>query len=312
MGKVKIMKRKIVLQIVSMVSCFVMALGLCACRDSDNETQTADNTPTENTTDATSGDNEVVTYPVPDGYRLVWSDEFDEGVLDMTNWNYEVHMPGWVNHELQSYVINEENIYVKDGCLVIQPLQSGNRYTSGRINTKSKHDFTYGIIEARIKVPQGKGFLPAFWMMPTDEKTYGPWPSCGEIDIMEVLGAATKTTYSTIHYGTPHTMNQEKFRLSEGNFSEEFHVFRCEWLPGKITFSVDGVEFYTTDTWFTQKDGVAYDEFPAPFNRDFYIILNVAVGGDWPGDPNESTVFDERAAMYVDYVRVYQNDSISK
>ena len=119
---------------------------------------------------------------------LVWMDDFDGKKLNSKNWNYEIHEPGWVNNELQSYVESSKNTYVKDGYLIIQAIKNGSKYTSGRINTAGKHEFTYGRFEARLKVPKGQGFLPAFWMMPADESFYGQWPKCGEIDIMEVLG----------------------------------------------------------------------------------------------------------------------------
>lgn len=295
--------------VVAAVSC-AMLCGLTACAKTGNQGTTNAPTTEEATDESTATDDSVVSYPVPDGYELVWADEFDGETLDMKNWNYETHMPGWVNHELQAYVINEDNIYVKDGKLVIQPLKNDNKYTSGRINTRKKHEFQYGIIEARIKVPKGKGFLPAFWMMPGDE-SYGAWPRCGEIDIMEVVGSATKVSYSTLHFGMPHTEKQGQFRLTDGLFSDSYHVFRLEWLPDKMNFYVDGELFHTVSDWFTKTaDGELFAEYPAPYDTPFYIIFNVAVGGDWPGKPNDSTPFDETGAMFVDYVRVYQNTSI--
>lgn len=140
-----------------------------------------------------------------DGFRLVWSDEFSGDSLSDADWNYETHEVGWVNHELQEYVPSEEYAYVKDGELIIQPVKKEENgkvsYYSGRVNTQGKHDYKYGKFEARIKVPEGKGFLPAFWMMPLDESYYGQWPKCGEIDIMEVLGNQTNTNYGTVHFG---------------------------------------------------------------------------------------------------------------
>lgn len=141
-------------------------------------------------------------------YHLVWQDEFDGTELDRSDWNVELHDPGWVNSELQAYVDTEENIYVKDGKLIIQPEKTEQNgkvsYTSGRVNTQGKKDFKYGYFECRAKVPQGTGYLPAFWMMPTNENLYGQWPKCGEIDIMEVMGQQTNKLYGTIHYGEPH------------------------------------------------------------------------------------------------------------
>lgn len=237
---------------------------------------------------------------------LVWQENFDGNSLNLKDWNFETHQPGWVNNELQSYGTSSENTYVKDGMLIIQPLKKGKSYTSGRINTLGKHEFLYGRFEARLKVPEGKGFLPAFWMMPADESFYGQWPKCGEIDIMEVLGDQIKKNHGTIHFGEPHTQKQGILNLTKGNFSDEFHVFAVEWDPGEMRFYVDDKMYYKVSDWFTKKPGMDKEPFPAPFDQKFYLILNVAVGGSWPGNPDSSTKFDESAQMVVDYVKVYQ------
>ena len=137
-------------------------------------------------------------------YKLVFEDNFDGPVLDRSRWNVELHEPGWVNEELQEYVDSEENVFLRDGKLLIRPVKTVHEdghvsYTSGRISTQWKHDFTYGLFEARLRVPKGKGFLPAFWLMTTDEDRYGQWPECGEIDIMEIMGDRTGTNHGTIH-----------------------------------------------------------------------------------------------------------------
>lgn len=257
---------------------------------------------------------EIVPTQPQSEYKLMWADEFLGDSLNENDWNYELHEPGWVNSELQEYVKSEENIFVKDGCLVIQPCKKEDengevRYTSGRVNTQGKHDFKYGRIEARIKVPEGQGYLPAFWMMPTNEQLYGTWPKCGEIDIMEVLGHATDESYATLHYGAPHTSKQVKYKLKSGDFSKEFHDFACEWEPGQMKFFVDNQLIGTQNDWFTGDNGQVHYAYPAPYNQPFYIILNVAVGGDWPQNPDDSTPFDERAQMAIDYVRVYQKET---
>lgn len=245
------------------------------------------------------------------GYNLVWEDDFEDGISE-DDWNYELHDPGWVNNELQSYVKSEENVYTKDGKLVIKPVETkdenGNTaYTSGRVNTQGKHDFTYGLFEASIKMPKGQGFLPAFWMMPTDENLYGQWPRCGEIDIAEVLGNDTGTTYGTIHYGNPHKESQGSYVLSEGDFAEEFHTYACEWNPGEIKWYVDGNLIHTANDWYSATEGLGEITFPAPFDQPYYIIFNLAVGGNWPGNPDATT--DIAGATYeIDYVRVYQKD----
>lgn len=248
----------------------------------------------------------------PVGYYLVWHDEFDGDELDAASWAQEYHRPGWVNNELQTYVQDGENIFVEDGDLVIQPMTGENDrgnafYTSGRINTYHLHAFEYGRVEARIRVPEGQGFLPAFWMM-SDDESYGTWPKSGEIDIMEILGSDTDTLYGTLHYGNPHMQNQGIYDLPSGDFSSEYHVFAVEWEPGEIRWYCDDTCYYSTSYWYSAMDGQEPNAYPAPFDQPFYIILNVAVGGNWPGDPDETTPFDERAQMRVDYVRVFQRD----
>lgn len=251
---------------------------------------------------------------IPEGFHLVWHDEFNGTELNEDDWNREKHQVGWVNHELQEYIPTDEYSFVKEGNLVIQPVKTvdedGNvSYASGRVNTQNKHDVKYGRFEARIKFPQGKGYLPAFWMMPQDEDLYGQWPKCGEIDIAEVLGDSTNTNYGTVHYGEPHNQNQGTYTLANGDFANEFHVFAVDYEPGVIKWYVDGEQYYETSDWFSKWPGGAEKPYPAPFDQPFHVILNVAVGGDWPGDPDETTPFDEKGAMYVDYVRIYQKES---
>ena len=245
----------------------------------------------------------------PEGYTLVWHDEFDGDALNEENWTMDYRRPGWVNNELQAYAASEENIFIENGDLVIQPLMTINDrghevYTSGRLTSQRHQSFQYGRIEARIRVPQGQGYLPAFWMMPEDE-SYGGWPRSGEIDIMEVLGSDTDTLYGTIHYGDPHRQNQGIYDLPEGDFATEYHVYAVDWEPGLISWYIDDELYYQTDYWYSASSAQS-NPYPAPFDQPFYIILNVAVGGNWPGDPDENTPFDERAQMRVDYVRVFQ------
>jgi len=251
--------------------------------------------------------------PWENPYKLVWEDDFDGNELNMTDWNYEYHEPGWVNNELQKYVDSSDNIFVKDGNLVIKAIktedENGTSYTSGRINTKNKHDYKYGRFEVRAQVPSGKGFLPAFWMMPTDENLYGQWPKCGEIDIMEVLGDETNKAHGTLHFGEPHTQSQGSYTLNDGDFASEFHVYACEWEPDEIRFYVDGHLYYTENDWFTKKPGYGEVTYPAPYDQQFYMILNLAVGGNWPGNPDATTRFDENAELRVDYVKVFQKES---
>lgn len=244
-----------------------------------------------------------------EGYTLVWEEQFDGDSLNLEDWNVETHEPGWVNNELQAYVDSPDNIYIEDGELVLKPIETEDGgYTSGRVNTQNKHDFKYGRFEAKVKVPEGQGFLPAFWMMPTSENLYGQWPRCGEIDIMEVMGQATDTSYGTVHFGNPHSESQGTCVLEEGSFSDEYHVFSVDWEPGRIDWYVDGNLIHTETNWYSATEGQGEITYPAPFDQPFYIILNLAVGGSWVGNPDESTDI-ENAEYRIDYVRVYQRDS---
>lgn len=245
-----------------------------------------------------------------EGYSLVFEDHFDAAELDRSRWNVELHEPGWVNEELQEYVDSKDTICLKDSKLIIRPVKTLHEagkatYTSGRISTQGRHDFTYGLFEARLKVPEGKSYLPAFWLMTTDEGLHGQWPVCGEIDIMEILGDQTRTNYGTIHYGLPHEQDQGRVTLEDGDFSKEFHTFALEWEPGVLRWYVDGRQFHEARRWFSADPAGSAKPFPAPFNHDMYIILNLAVGGSWVGYPDESTDF-ENAVFEADYVRVYQ------
>ena len=183
-------------------------------------------------------------------------------------------------------------------------------YTSGRISTQNLKTFTYGRFEVRAKVPNGQGYLPAFWLMANDENVYGQWPRCGEIDCMEVMGQDTKKLYGTIHYGNPHAESQGTYTIEDGkeSFSDGFHTFTCDWEPGKITWYVDGKKYHEESNWHSTTEGQGTLTYPAPFDQPFYIILNLAVGGSWVGNPNEETSFVNNPFV-VDYVRVYQKDS---
>lgn len=273
---------------------------------------------------AKAQENNTLSY---EGYTKVWGDEFDGDSLNRDDWNVETHEKGWVNSELQEYVDSEENIQVKDGKLVINPVKKVSSiesndaastkevvsYTSGRVSTQNKQTFTYGRFECRAKVPKGHGYLPAFWLMANDENLYGQWPRCGEIDCMEVMGQETNKAYGTVHYGNPHAQSQGTYYTgeNESDFSDDFHVFTCDWEPGKITWYVDGVKYHEENDWYSTTVGQGTLAYPAPFDQPFYIILNLAVGGSWVGNPNDETSF-ENNPYEIDYVRVYQKDSYNE
>lgn len=256
---------------------------------------------------------EATETPELEGYNLLWSDEFDGDELDLNTWTREVREPGWTNNELQAYVDSEENAFVSDGCLVLKAIKSkderGNEiYSSGKVNSQNKADFTYGKVVARAKVPEGQGLWPAIWMMPQDESYYGQWPKCGEIDIMEVLGNETNKAYQTIHYGEPHAEQQGTMVLDNGTFASDFHDYSVEWEPGEIRYYIDDTLVLTVNDWFTAVAGEDDKPYPAPFDQPFFVQINLAVGGDWPGYPDDTTDFDN-AEFLIDYVRVYQKDS---
>ncbi len=239
---------------------------------------------------------------------LVWSDEFEGGQLDRSKWANDVNANGGGNNELQYYTDEVQNTFVENGKLVLQALDSGysgiegiKSYSSGKVHSKFRGAWAYGRIEVRAKLPIGQGIWPAIWMLPMPNE-YGGWASSGEIDIMELLGHEPSTVHGTIHYGNAwpnNTSNGGSYELSEGTFADAFHTFAIEWEFGEIRWYVDGELYRTSTNWFSV-NGV----FPAPFDKPFYIIMNVAVGGDWPGSPNATTPFP--AKMEVDWVRVYQ------
>jgi beta-glucanase (GH16 family) len=237
-------------------------------------------------------------------WKLVWSDEFDGTTVDKSKWQYEVNGDGGGNGEMQYYVDNPKNSTVANGMLTISALKEdykGKKYTSARLKSKGKGDFKYGRIEARLKLPVGTGMWPAFWMMPTDA-VYGGWARSGEIDIMENVGKDPNTVYGTLHFGGGWPKNVhhgDKISVSGGP-SKDFHIYAVEWEQGEIRWYLDNKLYQTQNKgWYSEKA-----PFPAPFDQKFFIILNVAVGGAWPGPPNEATKFPQ--TMQVDYVRVYQ------
>lgn len=258
--------------------------------------------------------NQVADADVPslDGYTLLWHDEFNGNKLDTKIWSYDPHEPGWTNNELQEYTESTKNVYVKDGSLVLKAIKEDRNgsdyYTSGKIKSQNKKDFMYGKVVARAKVPEGKGLWPAIWMMPTDESFYGQWPKCGEIDIMEVLGNQTEIAYGTVHYGEPHAEQQGIYTLTSGTFASDYHEYSVEWEPGEMRWYIDDTLYLTVNDWFTAVAGEDEKPYPAPFNQNFFVQLNLAVGGDWPGNPDSSTNFDN-AEFDIDYVRVYQKTS---
>ena len=270
-------------------SCLLMALLICGCGGDD-------------------GPNPV--DPAPDSsWTLVWSDEFEGTVLNADKWSVQTgdgcdqSLCGWGNNELQWY--RAANLSVSGGLLTITARAEpagGRAYTSARIRTAGKGDWTFGRIEVRARLPLGRGLWPAIWMLPTDG-VYGGWAASGEIDIMELVGHEPARVHGTLHYGGPAPANVnsgDSYDLPSGTFADEFHVFAMEWEEGQIRWYVDGNHYQTQTQWYSSAAS-----FPAPFDQRFHLVMNVAVGGNWPGNPDVSTVFPQ--TMEVDYVRVYRS-----
>lgn len=249
--------------------------------------------------------------PCTDALNLVWSDEFNGSSLNTNKWNYAVGngTNGWGNNELQFYTASSNNARTNNGHLEITARREnlgGYAYTSARLHTEAKGDFTHGRVEARIRLPEGQGIWPAFWLFPTDE-VYGGWPRSGEIDIMELVGHDPDRVHGTVHYGPDpgpgHYYDGNHYDLPGNvNFSDGFHVFAIEWEPNEIRWYMDSILYHSISPW-----EIAPCDWP--YNQDFFIILNVAVGGNWPGPPNGSTQFPQ--TMYVDYVRVYGDGPVA-
>ena len=239
-------------------------------------------------------------------YQLVWSEEFEGTELNSENWNIETGGGGWGNQEKQHYTARSENLRIANGLLYIEARKENygsNNYTSARITTKNKASFAYGKIEARIKLPSGEGTWPAFWML-----GYGSWPMCGEIDIMEHVGSNPNMISHAVHTAARNGnngMNWHKQYYTE-NVEGQFRTYSIEWEKA-ISNGDDYIKFYVDDTltatlW--QSHGIT-DKSQWPFNNEFFIILNMAIGGNMGGNINDA-IFDAPVVMEVDWVRVYQ------
>jgi len=239
-------------------------------------------------------------------WKLVFSDEFDYiGEPDQKKWAYDEGCTGWGNGEVQCYTkARPENVRVEDGKLVIEARRDGagrHQYTSARLTTKGKAQWTYGRVEVCAKLPSGRGIWPAIWMLP-EKWSYGKsyWPDNGEIDIMEHVGHTPDQIYVSTHTFQHNSIkgNAEKLNILIPDSEKTFHVYAIEWDPGRIDFFVDGQKYFTV---FQRKNNWHY----WPFNKDFYLLLNIAVGGTWGGQRGvDDSVFPQQ--MEIDYVRVYQ------
>lgn len=242
----------------------------------------------------------------PPGWKLVWSDEFDQaGMPDAAKWNYDVGGEGWGNHELQFYTAaRRENVRVEAGHLVIEARREswqGSDYTSARLVTKGKADWTYGRFEIRARLPLGRGTWPAIWMLPTVwDLGNGHWPDVGEIDIMEHVGHNPGIVHASTHSQKNQWKNntQRTATTPVRDAGATFHTYVLEWDTEEIRMFVDDRHYFTS-----RKEGGDWTSWP--FYRNFYLVLNLAVGGDWGAVKGiDETAFPQR--MDVDFVRVYQ------
>lgn len=256
--------------------------------------------------------------------RLIWEDDFDSSDLDMSKWSFRTGnwqvtpdgkpvAPGWGNHELQYYTDGGKNIRLDGSCLSLiarredSPRQFGQiyRYTSARIDTRNKFSFTYGRIEFRASCPVGAGLWPAVWMLPEGEE-YGPWAASGELDLLETKGRLPDRIFGTIHYGGTHPLNtlqEYTSALPEGAGIDSFHVYEVIWEPGSISWLVDGRTYAETRAWSSKAPGI---EYPAPFDRPFYLLINLAVGGSFDAQAAGRVTTNLPAEFRLDYIRIYQ------
>lgn len=248
------------------------------------------------------------------GWKLVWNDEFNSNAIDTNHWGFDIGNgnDGWGNHELEYYTERPQNAFVSNGVLHIVALKesyNGCRYTSAKL--KSAHLFSkkFGRFEFRARLPYGKGYWPALWMMP-EKSVYGGWPASGEIDVTENRGSNATAVLGTIHYGGlyPHHSQSHgpPFEFTGGDSVTNFHVYALEWTTNAIRWYVDDHLYETQSSWWSSSNRTntaIRNPYPAPFDEPFYIIMNLAVGGQFGGNPDYNTAFP--GEMQVDYVRVY-------
>ena len=250
--------------------------------------------------------------PSVDNWKLVWSDEFnqaDGSAPDSAKWGYEVGGNGWGNNEQEYYTSRTNNVRIEDGKLVIEARQEklgGKNYTSARLLTKGKCSWTYGRVEARIKIPQSQGIWPAFWMLGTNISSVG-WPTCGEIDIMENIGREPGLIHGTVHgpgYSGGSGIGGPVALPNDVAFAEDFHVYAIECETNRIRWFVDDQPYFNVTSATVPRN----TEWV--FNKPKFLLLNLAVGGAWPGFPDGTTTFPQR--MIVDYVRIYAKTALPK
>lgn len=248
------------------------------------------------------------------GWKLVWNDEFDSNSIATNNWRFDIGngAGGWGNRELEYYTSRSQNAFVSNGCLHIVAVKEpyhGCNYTSAKLKSFRLFSKKYGRFEFRARLPSGKGYWPAFWLMPEDS-VHGGWPASGEIDVMENRGSNAATVLGTIHYGGAYPNNTHSdgppFIFENGDSVTNFHVYAIEWTTNSIKWYVDNHLYETQTSWWSSSNPANVSDrnpYPAPFDQPFYVIMNLAVGGKFGGNPDATTPFP--GEMVVDYVRVY-------
>ena len=294
------MKQKTLRTFGLFLTCGIAAFALASCGKKKTTTAAPTTKPIDYHIDSKT--------PQKDGYKILWSDEFSEDKLNTDIWYREPRKAGWTNQELQRYTLDERNGFVRDDKFVIKGYEDADEYTSCKLRNAADYAFKYGRVEVSAKVPEGKGLWPAIWMMPLNQDYYGEWPKCGEIDIMEILGDNVAKAYGTLHWGAPHAEKQGTVTLSSGTFASDFHTYAIEWEPGQIEWFIDGVSYLVVNDWFTGNNGEEASPYPAPFNQEFCVQINLAIGGTWPGNPEPGAEYMANAEFEIDYVRVYQKN----
>jgi beta-glucanase (GH16 family) len=248
---------------------------------------------------------------LPGDWQLAWSDEFtqpDGSSPDPAKWGFETGGNGWGNNELEFYTDRTNNVRIEDGKLVLEAVKEkyqDKNFTSGRILTQGKWSWTYGLVEARIKIPRGRGIWPAFWMLGTSI-TSNSWPNCGEIDIMENIGREPGTIHGTVHgpgYSGAHGIGKPVSLPDGAAVADDFHVFAMDCEPGSVTWFMDGKKYFS----ITPANLPPNTKWV--FDKPKYLLFNLAVGGMWPGYPDATSTYPQR--LVVDYVRIYQKSLLA-
>lgn len=268
-------------------------------------------------------------YKIPENPTLIWADEFEDSEIDLTKWTYEIgngfmvngdYIPGWGTGELEYFTDSSDNIYIDNGKLVIKAIKENYTddygstfgFTSGKLATRKDFAFRYGRVEIRAKCPEGAGYWPAAWMLPANGKNinsgkYGLWAASGEVDILEVRGSRIEEATGAIHYGgqwPDNTYSSGAYTLPGDQTVTDFHTYTMDWEPGVFRWYVDGELYSTIDEWYSMDEDYNDYPFPAPFDKPFYLILQLAIGGKFDGNPKDTTMFP--GTFEIDYIRVYQ------